>query len=168
MKRVIEMATELGVSTIAPISFQNTNFTLDSLESYQQIAISSAEQSERMTIPKICSLLSLKDLLSTFPPSTPESPFLFCRERSANSDSALDFTLRHRHGQSGALTSFAVLVGPEGGLREEECCSIQEVVGGIPLSLGPSVLRTETAVAASLSILMNLLLPADSTDTIVE
>ena len=139
---VIEKAVELGVSKIIPVITQHTNSEKIKVERYKQQAIEAAEQCERLSIPQISTAKSLTDLLTEW-----------------NKERVLFFMNEQRNGQD-AITTFtkyankpaAILIGPEGGFSTDEIAKIsaQDFVKNI--SLGPRILRAETAATASLAV----------------
>lgn len=143
MDWVVQKATELGVTAIAPLLSERTGVRLKGeredrkLRHWRQIATSACEQCGRNRLPQILPLQPLEQWLG-----------------SVSADVRL--VLHHRAGNTGAMTanpaSVALLVGPEGGLDPREI-SAAEAAGFSPLQLGPRILRTETAPLAAIAIL---------------
>ncbi|KTD07664.1 16S rRNA (uracil(1498)-N(3))-methyltransferase [Legionella jamestowniensis] len=144
MEIVIQKAVELGVSSITPLLSERSVVRLDEermekkLAQWQAIAIAACEQCGRNQVPKIEASLYLNDYL----------------QRHLH---ALKFVLHPDMGKSWRdyqiLTdNIALLIGPEGGFSAQE---IEQILSYNfnPLSLGPRVLRTETAAIAALSVL---------------
>jgi len=148
---IIQKSTELGVSTIIPVITQRTivNILPSKLESrmerWNKIAIEAAKQSLRMDIPQIGEL-------STFDASLREvekhhlSIIPWEQEKELSIRKALKSI-------DGTVTKVAVFIGPEGGFSPEEVKKAKEM-GAVSVSLGPRILRTETAAIAVCSILM--------------
>lgn len=148
MDYAIQKAVEAGVFAIQPLFSERCEVKLhDSriekrLQHWQQVAISAAEQCGRGTVPII----------------HPPQPLV---EWTGNCKEMLKLTLHH-HTQkpitemsAPADNTIAVLIGPEGGLTEEEVNhSLNQ--GFMPIALGPRVLRTETAPVVALTAI-NLL-----------
>ncbi|MDO3387580.1 16S rRNA (uracil(1498)-N(3))-methyltransferase [Gilvimarinus sp. SDUM040013] len=140
---VLQKATELGVRRIVPLTTERCEVKLkgDRLakkwQHWRQIIISACEQCQRNRPPQLAPLTPLQDYLA-----------------SATGD--YKFVLHHRDSQSlpqGAQpASAALLIGPEGGLSDAEIATAQ-ANGFSALTLGPRVLRTETAPLAAISIL---------------
>lgn len=142
MDFTIQKATELGIATITPLWSERCEVKLKGerlekkLEHWRRVAISACEQSGRNQVPEILAPQHFAD---------------WCK----NSDAELKFTL-HPHKQKPlseykAPASLALLVGPEGGFSETEVeQSLALEFNG--LTLGPRVLRTETAALAALSV----------------
>jgi len=143
MDYAIQKAVELGVAAITPLYTEHGDVRLKGeraakkLAHWQAVAASACEQCGRATLPPVHAPMGLSDWL-------------------AARDEALRLVLHP--GTSGALAeaeapaSAAVLIGPEGGLAEAEVEAARGA-GFAPLSLGPRVLRTETAPVVALSLL---------------
>jgi 16S rRNA (uracil1498-N3)-methyltransferase len=144
MDLVVQKATELGASGVAPVLAERSVVRLTAqqaerrLNHWRAIAIAACEQSGRNRLPAIASPVSLKDFLRT-------------------SDGSMRLVLSPAATATLAdlprlVSAVTVLIGPEGGLAEAE----QEAAvaaGFKPVRLGPRVLRTETAAIAALTLL---------------
>ncbi|GAA6151705.1 16S rRNA (uracil(1498)-N(3))-methyltransferase [Pseudoteredinibacter isoporae] len=143
MDWVLQKACELGVSEITPLFTERTEVKLSGprLEKkhqhWQQILISACEQCQRNRLPQLRSPLALGTFLSQ--PLDGEKWVLHHRDSEG-----LD------PGKS--VDKACILIGPEGGLSETEIDSAREA-GFAPLTLGPRVMRTETAPLVALSLL---------------
>ncbi|MGB0732559.1 MAG: 16S rRNA (uracil(1498)-N(3))-methyltransferase [Pontibacterium sp.] len=143
MDYAVQKSTELGATQITPLFSSRCEVKLPPdrqekrVNHWQHVAISACEQSGRCFVPKIASPLTLEAWL---------------KEQTAD----LKFVLHHHAEQPLAShptpQSVALLIGPEGGLTEEEV-SLAIAHGFQPLTMGPRVLRTETAPVAALSLL---------------
>lgn len=147
MDWIVQKATELGVSVIVPLITERTEVKLNAeraqkkLRHWRQITISACEQSGRNKLPEIQPLQQFGDWLS---------------QQSGENK----FVLHHRAATPlASLAKFArsatVLIGPEGGLTEAEITAAA-ARSFQPLSLGPRVMRTETAPVAAISVLQML------------
>ncbi len=152
MDYAIQKATELGVACIVPLLSERSVVKLDArqaaakLEHWQGVAIAACEQSGRATLPLIESPRRLIEHLAA--------------SRGAAGADALKAVL-----VPGAslglrdlptpLLAAELIVGPEGGLSEEET-ALALATGFTALRLGPRVLRTETAAAAAVAALQAL------------
>tara|TARA_B100000809_G_C15140282_1_gene532882 strand:+ start:3394 stop:4119 length:726 start_codon:yes stop_codon:yes gene_type:complete len=139
---VLQKATELGVSHIVPLLSQRSEVKLNperltkKLASWRQIIVSACEQCQLNIVPTLSEPLKLGQWLS-------------------ECDSDLKLVLHHR--SDGTLAdipepkSLSLLIGPEGGLNDEEikCAQSHDFKA---LTLGPRVLRTETAPLAAISL----------------
>lgn len=145
MDWVIQKATELGVSCIAPLFTARSIVQLDAkqaqkkLQHWRSIAVAACEQSGRNRVPQIAAPEGLYEFLGT------------------DAAGGCRLLLAPRAGLrvadvSQADTGVTVLIGPEGGLAENEQESAA-AAGFTPVRLGPRVLRTETAAIAALTLL---------------
>ena len=141
---IVQKATELGVSKIIPIITERTIPKKLNLKRMQDIAIEASEQSERITIPKVCNLTKLKDLITNW---NNKRIIFFCDETMRkNKANKIDF-------QNLSTKPFgAILVGPEGGFSTNEINYLKEKRFIKPIDLGPRILRADTAVVAALSL----------------
>ena len=153
MDWVIQKATELGVDTIVPIHSTHSVIKprperLDHKRSrWERIARDAAQQSERWTIPTIADPVDLAGLCRQYA-SAPVKGML--AERSTGPSLAtIPLPQNYQH-------PIVLLIGPEGGWAPDEQRLAQEQ-GFIPLTLGPRILRAETAAVVALSILQSRL-----------
>jgi len=153
MDWVIQKATELGVDTIVPLHSTHSVIKLnpERLEHqrsrWERIARDAAQQSERWTIPTIADPVDLVQICRQYA-SAPVKGMLVERS-SGPSLATIPLPQDHQH-------SIVLLVGPEGGWAPEEQRLAREQ-GFLPLTLGPRILRAETAAIAALSILQSRL-----------
>ena len=143
MDTVLQKATELGVTAVTPLFSDRTEVKLKGeretkkLAHWRQVAISACEQSGRNRLPIVNEPRPLADWF-------------------AECEGEIRFVLHHRGTGHKAPDkpprSIDLLIGPEGGLTEDE---IEAAIahGFAPMTLGPRVLRTETAPLAALAIL---------------
>lgn len=142
MDLIIQKATELGVKEITPLFSEHCNVKLNAerivkrTEHWSKIAINASEQCGRITVPKIHMPLPLAD----WAPERTEALKLLCHADEAQYQSELK------------PTDMALLIGPEGGLSEGERMRLYED-GWQNFSLGPRILRTETAALVAISVL---------------
>ena len=153
MDWVIQKATELGVATIVPIHSTHSVIKpnperLEHQRSrWERIARDAAQQSERWTIPTIADPINLAEICRQYASAALKSILV---ERSRNPSLAIvPLPLNSQH-------PIVLLVGPEGGWAPDEQRLAQEQ-GFLPLTLGPRILRAETAAIAALSILQSRL-----------
>ncbi|MBL4908213.1 MAG: 16S rRNA (uracil(1498)-N(3))-methyltransferase [Sneathiella sp.] len=144
---IIQKATELGVKEIIPVQTIRTNADRMKAEKLQLQAIEAAEQSERLTVPIIQEIQKLDQVLKNL---EDDRALVFCHERYDGKDAVSVL------GSVKGITKWAVLVGPEGGFTDEERKRIMSCDQAHTLSLGPRILRAETAVIAALTLLQAL------------
>lgn len=139
---VIEKATELGVKKIIPVITQYTNCDKIKIERLTFQAIEASEQCERLSVPKIENLSKLKDILNNW---NDNRTLLFMNERRG-ALKIVDAINKNK------TDSVAILVGPEGGFSDDEAKFIESFPFVKSVSMGPRILRAETAVVSALSI----------------
>ena len=143
---IIEKATELGVDGIEPLISERTIARpKDKLERWRRIAKESAEQCARDTIPTIGDIRTLDDWLAEISPLNSNTLLLFCWECERVT------TVREVLSTVGDKNIF-VLIGPEGGFTEREVLAIKSA-GGISVTLGKRVLKTDTAAISVLAMI---------------
>jgi 16S rRNA (uracil1498-N3)-methyltransferase len=143
---LVEKATELGVSAFLPVITRHTQverFNLDRLRAHAREA---AEQSERLTLPRIAEPQPLDRLIADWPAGR---RLVLCDESGAAPPIAA------------ALAGLgpgplAVMVGPEGGFAESELDGLRKLSFVCPVGLGPRVLRSDTAALVGLAVVQAL------------
>ena len=131
---LVEKATELGVARLIPVITQRTVAERVKLERLEAIAIEAAEQCGRTRLPKIAEPMPLKALL------TAERTLYFADEAGGE-------PVANAFKPSPAL----ILVGPEGGFTDDERAAVRGAANAVLISLGPRILRAETAALAALA-----------------
>ena len=146
MDYVVQKATELGVARITPVLTEHGVVKLDGQraakrrEHWEGVVASACEQCGRTRLPLIEEPLPLKHWFGSKP-----------------ADAVLDLILAPGAGTALARiaaphTGVCILIGPEGGFSEAEY-EDAEIAGFAPVSLGPRILRTETAATAALAVM---------------
>ncbi len=146
MDWVLQKATELGVTKITPLITERTEVKLGGeradkkINHWQQTVVSACEQCQRNLLPELSEPIFLEDWITR---CTAEAKFV----------------LHHRDNQGlpkeKKFSSVALLIGPEGGLNDDEIAQALTQQFS-PLTLGPRVLRTETAPVAAISLVQYL------------
>ena len=141
---VLEKATELGVRAIRPVVTRRCVADKLNLERARSIVAEAAEQCARTALPELAEPVKLDALLAAWP-----------------ADRALFFA--DELGGEPAATAFAahdgpsaLLIGPEGGFDDAERASIRAHPAARPISLGPRILRGETAAIAAAALWMGM------------
>lgn len=143
---MIEKATELGVARVIPVIATRTERGLDKaahkrVERWRRIGLEASQQSRRDHLPEIDDAVSWKEALAA------SANYRYALEENPGAmplASAFPFV-------RAASDTVALLVGPEGGWTDEERAQFA-AAGWIPVSLGPSILRAETAAIAGLAV----------------
>ncbi len=141
MEFAVEKATELGVARIRPIITARTQTQHLRLDRLDAIARESAEQTGRMDVPPADDPVRLDTLLDRW---DPVRRLMFCDETGG--PPAIQ-TL-----QAAGPGPWAVLVGPEGGFSPDERDRLRGLPFAVPVSLGPRVLRADTAATTALTL----------------
>ncbi|MBA4337470.1 MAG: 16S rRNA (uracil(1498)-N(3))-methyltransferase [Hyphomonas sp.] len=151
---IVEKAAELGAVRVVPVLTQRTQTRTVRLDRFRKIALEAAEQTERLDLPEIADVATLDAALAALPAGT---AVIFC-------DEAGDEAVAPWGGESGragpmraALESLkgrdaAILIGPEGGFTAEERAFLRGRAGTCAVSLGPRILRAETAAIAAMAL----------------
>jgi len=137
-----QKATELGVSVLQPVITHRTIVSRVNSERMRANAIEAAEQSDRLTVPDVRQPLTLEKLLASWPSNR---QLLFCDEAGEAPPMGRALAV-DAHSVWGALT------GPEGGFDVGERERIRSHVFVTPVSLGPRILRADTAALAVLAV----------------
>lgn len=146
LETIIQKCVELGVSRVVPFAAARSVVKLSEWEfekkrlRYARVAYEAAKQSRRGIIPEVCGLAQL--------PAADFSQYglvLLAYEKEQGT------TLKAALRSAGAPESLALVVGPEGGFAPEEAALLCER-GAVAISLGPRILRTETAGMAALAM----------------
>ena len=141
---LVEKATELGVSVLQPVVTRHTDVTRVNTGRLAANAREAAEQCERLSVPEVREPSELFACLALWPPGR---RLLVCAESGAARP--LDQVLRQAEAQEAA--PWAVLTGPEGGFARSELDALGKLAFVTPVSLGPRVLRADTAALAALA-----------------
>jgi 16S rRNA (uracil1498-N3)-methyltransferase len=137
---LVEKATELGAARLLPVITQRTIAERVKLERLEAIAIEATEQCGRTRLPEIVEPVSLKQLLK----GRDVGRRLYFADESGGEPAASAF-------EAGPAL---LLTGPEGGFTNEERALIRGADNTVAVSLGPRILRAETAALAALAVFM--------------
>ena len=138
---LIEKAVELGASKLIPVVTRYTNCERIKPDRLRAQAIEAAEQSKRLTIPEITPLTDFSDFLASYD----NSRELFFMDERRQGATAVDAF-------SQSKASAAILIGPEGGFSNEEATMLNSLDFVTNISLGPRILRAETAAVSALAL----------------
>lgn len=149
MEMILQKLTEIGVHEIVLVQTKRSVSKVDDkkedkkLERWERIIYEAAKQSKRGKIPKLRGILSFKDALEDMKNNDLNiAPYE--NERTKSIKQAI---------KGVNVNTMGIFVGPEGGFEECEIEAIEEI-GGKSVSLGPRILRTETASLVASSIVL--------------
>ena len=143
---MVQKATEMGVGGLQPVLTHHTQVSRLNIERMKANAIEAAEQCGILSIPDCHEPVKLEQLISSW---DEKRTIVFCDENASNENPA---TVLGKMKSSASTVLPAVLIGPEGGFsqREREMLNSKSFVTAI--SLGPRILRADTAAVAALAI----------------
>jgi 16S rRNA (uracil1498-N3)-methyltransferase len=144
---MVQKAVEMGVSRLQPVLTRHSQVARVNTQRMRANAIEAAEQCGILSLPDIGEPVTFGQLLAE---RDPGRLLVFCDEGAevTNPVAALAGLPR---------SPLAVLVGPEGGFAENERVSLLKLPNVIRLSLGPRILRADTAAVAALTLVQALL-----------
>lgn len=142
-----QKATELGVAALIPVITERTVARRVNIERLRANAVEAAEQSERLTLPEIHEPQRLVHLLQHWPENR---DLVFCDERG-DAPPIGDALNGARPG------AWALLTGPEGGFTPSERELVRACRAAVPVSLGPRIMRADTAALAALAVWQSVL-----------
>lgn len=156
---IVEKATELGVRRIRPVITQRTIVETVRVDRLSAIAREAAEQTERFDAPEVLEPVSLLKALDGWGGTR---RLIYCDERGDDPDSAWGGERGRAEpivdamGGIGRVSALALLIGPEGGFAADERRMLSDLSFVTPVSLGPRILRAETAAIAALTVIQAL------------
>jgi 16S rRNA (uracil1498-N3)-methyltransferase len=142
---MVQKAVEMGATRLIAVLSRHTQPQRVSLERMRANAIEAAEQCGILAIPTIVAPITLERVIAEWPP---KRLLVFCDE-DATTDDPLAVLAAARADRHSAL---AVLIGPEGGFADDERAALLRLPNVVRLSLGPRILRADTAAVAALAL----------------
>ena len=142
LETIIEKAAELGVRRIRLIRTERTNADHTNVARLSAIAVEASEQTGRLDVPAVLAPQSLPLLLEGWDPAR---RLMFCDE--AGDAETADVALAAAGG-----SCWAILIGPEGGFSATERQAVRAHSLTTPVSLGPRILRADTAAIAAMTL----------------
>ena len=140
---IVEKAAELGAARIIPVQTDHTNAERIRQDRLQAHAVEAAEQCGILSVPEVVEMQRLDDVVAGWDETR---TLLFCDERDDGRGAAEILAPL-------AGRPLALLVGPEGGFSSAERDMLRAHPSVVPLSLGPRILRADTAAVAALAVL---------------
>lgn len=141
---IVEKAAEMGAARIVPIQTHFTNSDRIRRDRLQAHAVEAAEQCGGTYVPEVADLAKLSDFLADWPE---DRQIMFCDETLSGEPAPAAAVL----GAAGP-GPWAILIGPEGGFSETERARLHGMDNAHPVSLGPRILRADTAAVAALTL----------------
>jgi 16S rRNA (uracil1498-N3)-methyltransferase len=143
---ILEKATELGVDSITPVETIRSERGLEKaavkrLARWRRIVLESSQQSRRLRLPEVAEPVEFREALK----AEAQRRMFFDEERTGSPILSA----------AGQHSSYALMLGPEGGWTDAEREQASGA-GWIPVSLGPQILRAETAAIAALAVINSL------------
>lgn len=147
---VIQKACEMGVSTIQPVITRYTQVARLKHERLVANAIEAAEQCEVLNVPLVETEISLDKLLDSWTSEQGDRKLILADE-GEDASSPVDAISALRG------TPVGILIGPEGGFSDEERAKLRAQPFVVPVSLGPRILRADTAAVAALAVIQAII-----------
>lgn len=138
---IVEKAVELGAATIMPVTTQYTNADRLNIGRLEAHAIEAAEQCGATLVPDVSEPVKLMSLLDAWPS---DRQLMFCDERR----NALPVAKALQGKTAG---KWAIIIGPEGGFSPDESEALKALAQTVAVSLGPRILRADTAAIAAMT-----------------
>lgn len=142
LETIVEKAAELGVRQVRLALTERTNAERTRVERLAAIAVEAAEQTGRLDVPTIQAPQKLDRLLAAWPD---DRALMFCDEAGEAPPALAALADR-------AAGPWGVLIGPEGGFSPQERALIRSHPAAVPVSLGPRILRADTAAISALTL----------------
>ncbi|MFN5996290.1 MAG: 16S rRNA (uracil(1498)-N(3))-methyltransferase [Paracoccaceae bacterium] len=136
---IVEKAVELGAARILPVQTRHTNSERIRQDRLQAHAVEAAEQCGATYVPEVADLQHLDRLLAKWPE---DRRLYWCDETALGQPATI----------TPATGPAAILIGPEGGFSADEAAKLGGKPNVTPLSLGPRILRADTAAVAALTL----------------
>jgi 16S rRNA (uracil1498-N3)-methyltransferase len=142
LETIVEKAAELGARRVRPVVTERTNADHTRVERLQAIATEAAEQTGRLDVPEVLEPVKLEKLIAAWEPGR---ALLFCDE-AGDARPVLEALEGRPAGP------WAVLIGPEGGFSPRERETLRALPYATPATLGPRILRADTAAISALTL----------------
>jgi len=149
LETIVEKASELGAARVRLVTTRRTNADHTNLARLSAIAAEAAEQTGRLDVPQVLAPEKLERLIAGWEAAR---KIVFCDE-AGDAPPLADALARAGEGDK----PWAVLIGPEGGFSPEERAQLRALPQTVPASLGPRILRADTAAIAALTLWQSML-----------
>jgi 16S rRNA (uracil1498-N3)-methyltransferase len=142
---IVEKAAEMGAARILPVQTEFTNAERIRQDRLQAHAVEAAEQCGGTFVPEVAELQKLDHVIGDWPG---DRRLIYADEGLAGAAQSL--------AEAPASAEWAILIGPEGGFSEAERARLRGLPFVTPISLGPRILRADTAAVAALTLFQSL------------
>ncbi|MDB5442570.1 MAG: hypothetical protein JWP73_946 [Phenylobacterium sp.] len=142
LETIVEKAAELGAARLRLVATERTNADHTRVDRLQAIATEAAEQTGRLDVPQILEPQKLERLIAEWPAGR---RLLFCDE-AGDAKPAIEAL------QGQPAGPWGVLIGPEGGFSAAERARLRALPYAVPATLGPRILRADTAAISALTL----------------
>lgn len=151
---IIEKATELGAARMVPVLTERTQTRTVRADRFRKIALEAAEQTERLDLPEIAEAANLDAALDALPE---DAALIFCDEAGDEAEAPWGGQAGRARPMLEVLAGLkgrptAILTGPEGGFSPAERAFLRSRAETYPVSLGPRILRAETAAISAMTL----------------
>jgi len=157
--QIAQKATELGCSSLQPVMTARTIVNRVKEDRLAANAIEAAEQSERLDVPEVRETAKLEGLIANWQEHYPGRRLIFCDEAGDEEEQRWGGAAGRAKPMLEALADFrdmplpwAILTGPEGGFTPEERDLLRRQDFVTPVTLGPRILRADTAAFAAIAL----------------
>jgi 16S rRNA (uracil1498-N3)-methyltransferase len=144
---IVEKAAEMGAARIVPMMTQFTNAARVQRDRLQAHAVEAAEQCGGTFVPEVADAVRFDRMLADW---NPARQILFADEATAGTASGLSAV-------RGLKGPWAILIGPEGGFSDSERSRLHKLEYVHPVTLGPRILRADTAAVAAMTMWQQVL-----------
>ena len=142
LETIVEKAAELGSARVRLVITERTNADHTRVDRLQAIAVEAAEQTGRLDVPQVLAPVKMERLIADWPQ---DRRLLFCDE-AGDAGPVLDVL------QGEPSAPWGVLIGPEGGFSPAERARLRELPFATAATLGPRILRADTAAISALTL----------------
>ncbi|MDB5445062.1 MAG: hypothetical protein JWQ97_379 [Phenylobacterium sp.] len=142
LETIVEKAAELGAARVRPVITERTNADHTRIERLQAIAVEASEQTGRLDVPEVWQPVKLETLIAGWEEGR---RLLFCDE-AGDAQPVLQALKDQPAGP------WSILIGPEGGFSPKERERLRSLSFATPASLGPRILRADTAAISALTL----------------
>ena len=155
LELIIQKATEMGVYSVVPVQMERSIIKIDEknlekkLERWNKISAEASKQSGRQKVPEVHRVINFKNIIENIS----KYDIVLLPYENEKSVTIKDVLINLKKCNTN-ISNIAVIIGPEGGFSENEINTLSEIENVHIVTLGPRILRTETAGLATLSMLV--------------